>query len=169
VGEPRKAGTAERHEASSARGPIRSAVYGTVIAMSVLAYLGDHDTGPGTAVVTVVGTGVVIFFAEAYAGLMAVALAEGRRVAPEVRHEVGVSAYAAVPGVMAGLVLLVTALFGLDVATRIDVTLWVGVAALTVLGAVGGRSQGRTTMRVLWTLASLLVGVLIVVLKAALH
>ena len=48
-------------------GRVRSAVYGTIIAMSVLAYLGDQDPGPWVTAVTVGGTGIVIFLAEAYA------------------------------------------------------------------------------------------------------
>src|SRR3954463_4130085 len=51
-------------------GRTRAAVYGTVIAMSVLAYLGDHEPGPWVTAVTVAGTGVVIFLAEAYAEVM---------------------------------------------------------------------------------------------------
>jgi hypothetical protein len=159
-----------RQEVPSARGPVRSAVYGTVIAMSVMAYLGDHEPAPGIAALTVACTGIVIGLAEAYAGLLAGALADGTRVGvSDVRHELRESAYAAAPGVVAGVVLLVTALVGLGIATRIDITLWAGVAALGVFGGLAGRTRRRTTTRVVWTVASLALGVTIVLLKAALH
>lgn len=159
-----------RREVSSARGPVRSAVYGTVIAMSVLAYLGDHEPAPGVAALTVACTGIVIGLAEAYAGLLAGALADGTRVvASDVRHELRESSFAAAPGLVAGVVLLVTALLGLGIAVRIDVALWIGVATLGVCGGLAGRTRRRTTTRVVWTVASLALGVVIVLLKAAVH
>jgi hypothetical protein len=150
---------------------VRSAVYGTVIAMSVLAYLGDHEPGPGVTAVTVAGTGVVISLAEAYAELLARATTG---VAPPSAREVGAAlvqcSWAAVPGLAAAVVLLLTGLLRYDVATRIDITLWVGVAALAACSVVAGRASGRRpAVRVAWTLVSIAVGTIIVVLKAALH
>lgn len=150
---------------------IRSGVYGTVIAMSVLAYLGDHDPGPGVAAATVAGTGIVIFLAEAYAELMALGLARRDRPPPrEVRGTLLACSYSAAPGLVAALVLLLTTVLGLGVATRIDITLWTGVAALAVMSVLVGRgTHRRPAIRVAWTLASLAVGTSIVLLKAALH
>jgi hypothetical protein len=152
-------------------GRLRAAVYGTVLAMSVLAYLGDHEPGPGVAAVTVAGTGIVIFLAEAYAEVMALALIRSVRPrSPEVRAAVGESSFAALPGLVAALVLGLTAVLQLDVALRIDVTLWLGVASLAVLSALAGWvTHRRPVVRLGWTLASLVVGTAIVVLKAALH
>jgi hypothetical protein len=139
--------------------------------MSVLAYLGDHEPAPGVAAVTVAATGVVIFLAEAYAELMALGLARRDKPSPrEVRGDLLACSYAAVPGLVAALVLLLTTVLGFDVATRIDITLWVGVAALAVLSVLVGRgAHRRPVVRVAWTLASLAVGTSIVLLKAALH
>jgi hypothetical protein len=152
-------------------GRTRAAVYGTVIAMSVLAYLGDHEPGPWVTAVTVAGTGVVIFLAEAYAEVLGraftgAAAPSARHIGAALRH----SAWAAVPGLLAGVVLLVTALLGVGLSLRIDIALWVGVAALAVCSLLAGRAaHRRPAVRAAWTLASIVVGVVIVALKAALH
>ena len=62
------------------------------------------------------------------------------------------------------------ALLRVDLSTRIDITLWVGVAALALCSALAGRAtHRRPAVRVAWTVASILVGSVIVALKAALH
>jgi hypothetical protein len=152
-------------------GRARSAIYGTIIAMSVLAYLGDHEPGPFVTAVTVGGTGIVIFLAEAYAEVVGRAFTGvASPSAGEIRAALLQSCWAAVPGLAAGVVLLVTALLGIPVGTRIDITLWIGVLALAVCGALAAHAaHRRPAARVLWTLVSILVGTAIVVLKAALH
>ena len=152
-------------------GRLRAGVYGTVLAMSVLAYLGDYEPGPGVAAVTVAGTGVVMFLAEAYAELMALTMIRpARPTAHDVHAVVGGCSFAALPGIVAGLLLGLTAVLQLDVAIRIDVTLWTGVAALAVLsGLAGWATHRRALVRLAWTVASLVVGTAIVALKAALH
>jgi hypothetical protein len=152
-------------------GRVRSAVYGTIIAMSVLAYLGDQEPGPWVTAVTVGGTGIVIFLAEAYAEVVAQAFS-GPAASPvhEVRAALLRTYWAAVPGLAAGIVLLVTALLRLPVSTRIDITLWIGVAALAGCSILAGRAaHRRPAVRVAWTLGSVAVGSVIVLLKAALH
>ncbi|MEJ2862036.1 hypothetical protein [Actinomycetospora flava] len=153
------------------RDHLRASVYGTVMAMSVLAYLGDHEPAPGVAALTVAATGVAIFLAETYAGQLAHTLTgpprSGRRHLTIVLRE---SAGTAVPGVVAGVLLGGFTVFGLDLALRIDIVLWVGVAALGVLSVLCGRAaRRRPALQVAWALASLAVGTSIVLLKAALH
>src|SRR5918994_2063393 len=108
-----------------ARAHVRVALTGSIFAMSVLAYLGDHDTSLGKAVLTVAGTGLVIFFGEAYAGLFSMAAA---------------------PGVLAGGFLLLADLFGLPVSTAVDIALWAGVVTLTVCSVVEARSSHRSPL-----------------------
>ena len=80
------------------RAKLRATLTGSIFAMSVLAYLGDHETTLTKAVLTVVGTGLVIFFGEAYAGLFSMALASVRALpAAEVRHELSACSMAAAP------------------------------------------------------------------------
>ena len=167
----RTATTLPRSGGHAAAGRVRAAIYGTVIAMSVLAYLGDHEPGPWVTALTVAGTGIVIFLAEAYAEVVGRAYTG---VATPSAHEVRValqhSSWAAVPGLVAAAVLLVLALLRVDLSTRIDITLWVGVAALALCSALAGRStHRRPAVRVAWTVASILVGSTIVALKAAVH
>ncbi|MDD7968339.1 hypothetical protein [Actinomycetospora lemnae] len=150
---------------------LRATTYGTLMAMSVLAYLGDYDPRPGVAAVTVAGTGVVIFLAETYAGVLARTLTgrphSGRRI---LRAVVADCLGTALPGVAAGVILVVLTVTGLDAGPLIDITLWVGVAALAVLSLLGGRAaRRRPAVQLAWAVASLLVGSAIVLLKAALH
>jgi hypothetical protein len=154
------------------RDHVRAALTGSIFAMSVLAYLGDHETGLGAAVLTVVGTGFVIFVGEAYAGLFSLALATVHALPrAEVRHELGASSMAAAPGVLAGLLLLLLAdLVGLSVAVAIDVALWLGVLTLLVCSVAEARGSRRSTpVRVASVLATVLVGVGIIALKVRLH
>ncbi|GAA4868844.1 hypothetical protein [Actinomycetospora straminea] len=154
-----------------ARAHLRSALTGSIFAMSVLAYLGDHDTALVTAVVTVAGTGIVIFLGEAYAGLLSTALASERKVPrAEVRHEISASSMAAAPGVLAGAFLLLADLLGLSVPTAVDIGLWLGVLTLTGLSLVEAHGSHRSVLvRVGSVVGSVLVGVAIIVLKAQLH
>ena len=154
-----------------AAGRVRAVIYGIVIAMSVLAYLGDHEPGPWVTALTVAGTGIVIFLAEAYAEVVGRAYTGvAAPSAHEVRAALQHSSWAAVPGLVAAAVLLVLALLGVDLSTRIDITLWVGVAALGLCSALAGRTtHRRPAVRMAWTVASILVGSTIVALKAAVH
>ena len=172
--------TPEESSADVARGPdlsdrarahLRSALTGSIFAMAVLAYLGDHETGSVKAIATVVGTGLVICFGEAYAGLLSAALATRDRLpATEIRHELAACSTAAAPGVTAGLVLLLTGLLGIAVQTGIDIALWLGVLALTLCSVVESHGSDRPLpVKVASVGASVLVGAVIIVLKAALH
>lgn len=154
-----------------ARAALRAALTGTIFAMSVLAYLGDHDTTLPKAVVTVAGTGVVIFLGEAYAGLLSAALASYQRLSKaEITGEIGASAMAAVPGVLAGLFLLVLSSLGFEVGPSIDAALWLGVVTLALCSILEGHGSHRTVpFKIATVAASILLGVLIIILKAELH
>jgi hypothetical protein len=149
----------------------RAMLTGTIFAMSVLAYLGAHETGIVGAVVTVVGTGFVIFFGEAYSGLLSAALASAHELPrSEITRELGASSLAAGPGVLAALVLLLTSVVGWGVQTGIDVALWLGVLALTGCSIAEARGSRRSAAaRIASVATSVAVGVVIIVLKAKLH
>lgn len=154
-----------------ARARLRSALTGSIFVMSVLAYLGNHETDLVTAVVTVVGTGFVIFFGEAYAGLLSAGLASTAEVPwAEVREELATSSMAAAPGVVAGVLLLLVDLLGSTVQTGVAVALWVGVLTLTLLSIAEARGSHRSLpVRIASVAGSVLVGLAVIVLKAALH
>jgi hypothetical protein len=164
-------GVSDDGPASALQPSYRAVLTGTIFAMSVLAYLGGHETDFVGAVVTVVGTGLVIFFAEAYAGLLSSALASQQKLPrSEITRELGVSSLAAGPGVLAALVLLLTGAAGWGVQTGIDVALWLGVLALTACSIAEGHGSRRSVAaRVASIAASVAVGVVIIVLKAKLH
>ena len=153
------------------RAKLRATLTGSIFAMSVLAYLGDHETTLTKAVLTVVGTGLVIFFGEAYAGLFSMALASVRALpAAEVRHELSACSMAAAPGVLAGAFLLIADVLGTAVPTAIDVALWLGVLTLVAVSVVEARGSHRSPLfRVGSVAVSVVLGVGIIVLKAQLH
>jgi hypothetical protein len=155
----------------SVRAHLRTAVTGSIFAMSVLAYLGDHETTLVKAVITVAGTGLVIFFGEAYAGLLSAALTSARKLPrAEIRHELSACSTAAAPGILAAVFLLVVDLLGVSVATGVDIALWLGVLTLTGLSLVEAYGSHRSLLvRIVSVLVSVVVGVVIVVLKAELH
>jgi hypothetical protein len=154
-----------------ARAGVRAALTGSIFAMSVLAYLGDHETSLVKAVLTVAGTGLVIFFGEAYAGLFSMALASVRSLSGvEIRHELGACSMAAAPGILAGAFLLLADVLGLTVQTAIDVALWLGVLTLVVCSVIEARGSHRSlSVRVGSVVVSVVLGVGIIVLKAQLH
>lgn len=154
-----------------ARACLRAALTGSIFAMAVLAYLGNHETSLVKAVLTVVGTGLVIFLGEAYAGLLSAALASSRKLPwAEIREEVGVSSVAAGPGVLSGVLLLLTDLAGLSVQAGIDIALWLGVVTLAACSVVEAHGSHRSVpVRAASVVFSVLVGVAIIVLKAELH
>lgn len=149
----------------------RAALTGSIFAMSVLAYLGAHQTDIVGAVVTVAGTGLVIFFGEAYAGLVSASLASVEKLPrSEIQQELGASLFAAGPGVLAAVVLLVSHGVGLAVQTGIDIALWLGVLGLTGCSiAEGVGSRRSAALRIASVVASVMIGVVIIVLKAKLH
>ncbi|WP_133252070.1 hypothetical protein [Actinomycetospora cinnamomea] len=139
--------------------------------MSVLAYLGDEATSTAKAVLTVAGTGIVVAFGEAYAGLLSAALASAQKLpAAEIREELGVCATTAAPGLLAGAFLLLADLIGLTTRTAINGALWLGVLTLTLCSVVEARGSRRSLL-VRWgsVAASVVLGVGIIVLKAQLH
>jgi hypothetical protein len=153
------------------RAGVRATLTGSIFAMSVLAYLGDHGTTLVAAVVTVAATGLVIFFGEAYAGLFSMALASARPLTgAQVREELGACSLAAAPGILAGAVLLVADLLGLGVDTAVDVALWLGVLTLFVGSVVEAHGSHRSLpVRFGSVVVSVVLGVGIIVAKAALH
>lgn len=153
------------------RGHVRAALTGSIFAMSVLAYLGDHETSLVKSVLTVVGTGLVIFFGEAYAGLFSMALTSARTLpGVEIRHELSACSMAAAPGILAGAFLLAADLLGLTLQTAVDVALWLGVLTLLLCSLIEARGSHRSLpVRVGSVVVSVVLGVGIIVLKAQLH
>ena len=50
---------------------LREAVYGTIVMLSVLAVLSERDPSAALAALSVLGTSLVLFFAQVYAGSVA--------------------------------------------------------------------------------------------------
>jgi hypothetical protein len=150
---------------------LREAVYGTIVLLSVLAYLDEHPISAGSAFAAVAGSALVLFLAQLYAEVVT-DLVGGRgspgwsHVRAMARRIWPVAAVAVPPLVL--IVLSGVRLMSVD--TALAVAYWFGAASLGAWGYAAGRATGRGRLgRWLWALASLGVGLVIAVLKSLAH
>jgi hypothetical protein len=164
-----------RAEEKAARPNYSGAIYGSLLAGSVVVGAaagssGDYHVGPLQLAVLLVATGLVFWLAHAYAALVgdrihhvSLSRAEIRRVA---RHEWPLL-QAALPAAAAAL--LVGLLGGSDAATA-----WAALA-VAIAGQVGWatvatlRAGASGPLVLVTALVNLVLGLLIVILKTALH
>lgn len=150
---------------------LREAVYGTIVYLSVLAYLDEHPITAGSAFAALAGSASVLLLAQLYAEVVT-DLVDGER-RPGARHvwamvrRIWPVAAVAVPP----LVLIAMAGAGaMSVTTALDWGFWFGAASLAIWGYAAGRSVGRKRLgRILWAVSSLLVGLIIATLKGLAH
>lgn len=143
------------------------AVYATIVATAVLA--GTDDLEPGWTswqlLITLVGTLVVLLFAEVYSDVLGDPSSDRLRV--RVRRATGYRWPVMEPAVPLGIPLLLGGLGVLSDEAAVWATLVVAVGFLAVGGAATARLRGRPWHRVaLAGVVSALVGVVIIILKA---
>jgi hypothetical protein len=152
-------------------GRLREAVYGTIVFLSVLAYLDEHPITAGSAFAALAGSASVLFLAQLYAEVVT-DLVDGRR-APGPRHVWAMARriWPVAAVVIPPLVLIALSGAGvMSVTTALDAAFWFGAASLAVWGYAAGRSAGRKRFgRLVWAVASLFVGLVIATLKALAH
>lgn len=143
------------------------AVYATIVATAVLA--GADDLQPGWTswqlLLTLVGTLVVLLFAEVYSDVLGDPSPDGlrKRLRRAISHRWPVME----PAVPLGIPLLLGGIGLIDDTTAAWTTLIVAVAFLGFGGAATARLRGRPWHRVAVAgVASALVGVVIIILKA---
>ena len=143
------------------------AVYATIVATAVIA--GADDLEPGWTswqlLITLVGTLVVLLFAEVYSDVLGDPSADRLRVRVRraTRHRWPVME----PAVPMGIPLLLGGLGIISDEAAVWVALIVAVAFLGVGGAATTRLRGRPWHRVVVSgVVSALVGVIIIILKA---
>jgi hypothetical protein len=151
-------------------------IYGTLVAAALLATEASNDDSTVAELVgTILGTLVVYWLAHAYADLLArQALAEGdeparpswRAVLESLTQELGVI----VGGVGLVIVLVVVDLAGTSPAVAVDAAQLCSIAQLVAWGVFAARrAHLRRGWLLLYALASAALGVLIGLLKIALH
>jgi len=144
-------------------------IYGTIICASVLAALSTSES-IGAVVVTVLVTVLVYWAAERWSVLLAAGL-RGQRL---VRGETLRVLAHGWPMVQASYTPLLTVLLawfaGADIATSVNIGLWVTVVLLLGLGWLAGRRVGLSSWRLVASAAFTgLLGVVLGLLKVATH
>lgn len=150
---------------------LAGAIYGTILATTVVAAAGTHPESLGRTTLLVVGTSVVFWVAHVYAVEVAARLVAGR---PLGRPEALRLARAQWPMLQSAWPVVVTLLLGvvglLDPVRAVDVAMAVGIGALFTYGVLIGRQEGAAWPRVLLNgLAVGALGLAVLLLKVLVH
>lgn len=150
---------------------LAGAIYGTILATTVVAAAGDHPESLGRTTVLVLGTSLVFWLAHVYAVELAARMVARR---PLRRSEVVGVARAEWPMLQSSWPIVLTLLLGvlgvLDPERAVDVALAVGVGALFTYGVLIGRQEGARWWRVLLNgLTAGAFGLAVLALKLAVH
>lgn len=155
------------HEAHA----IAGAIYGTILASTVVASLGYDPEKLEKSIAIVLFTSLVFWTAHVYSLMVA-----GRMVArrPLTRSEVGLIARNEWPMLQSSLPVVLPLLLGafgiISRENAADIAMLVGIGALFVYGLVLGLREGRGSLSVFWN--ALVIGsfgVLILLLKVFVH
>lgn len=150
---------------------LAGAIYGTILATTVVASASGHPEPLGRMTLLVVGTSVVFWLAHVYSIELAARLVAGR---PLERHEVLRVARAEWPMLQSSwpiVLALVLGLLGvLDPVRAVDVAMALGIGALFTYGIMVGRQEGVSRLRVVLNgLATGAFGLAVLALKVFVH
>ncbi len=166
----------EHHRRSETRERLRDAnfagaIYGQIIVLSVLAALGPRADDASTVAVTVLSSQLVFWLAHGYAELISQHVQRDQRltwsqVTGVLEHE-----WPLVQAAIPTLVLMILSGLGLfEARLGVYIALGLGVAQLFAWGYYVGGKSGRSPFRqVLVALVSGAIGLIMVILKLALH
>lgn len=150
---------------------IAGAIYGTILATTVVASLGYNPDKLEKSIAIVLVTSLVFWAAHVYSLMVA-----GRMVArrPLTRSEMGDIARNEWPMLQSSLPVVAPLLLGvLGIISRenaADIAMLVGIGALFVYGVVLGLREGRGRLSVLWNAVVVgSFGILIMLLKVVVH
>jgi hypothetical protein len=155
-----------------------SGVSGVVLISGLVFIVADQeDVGAGDALLKVVATSIVFWAAHVYAGAVShlgdhpdAANPARERLAGALRYSVDHSWGLLVATVAPALILTLGALGLLGLQVAIWLTLWTDVVILAILGYIGVSTwTTRRGWRLLSALATALLGVVMIVLKASIH
>ena len=153
---------------ASQDGDAASAVYGTILAASILI---ASAGGPGTVFLTVIGTGVVFWLAHAHVSLMRRVVRRGEHIDARTLRATLKEEWPLVQASLSPATPLLLAVFGLigeTVATDLGILIcFVGLIAWGIVVARAARLDRRQTTLAVGINAGL--GLLLVLLKVLLH
>ena len=144
------------------------ATYGLILVMSLLAIWTTEEHPKGKEVlISIAATSIVFWFAHVYSEVIALRIREGRDLRGNERRQVALHELPVLEVAIPSMLMIVLSMCGvLSVIKAIDVSLWASLAGLGVLGGYSAYSAGTRGWRLgLATAASLVLGVVIVVLK----
>lgn len=147
------------------------AVYGTIIAMAVLAAFTVEVVGPGTIVAAMVGGVVAAQLAELYAQYLGDVI---RRHRVPSLHELRTRAEDSAAGTIAALVpaapFALAAAGAIDTETAFDIAPWLGLGVLAAYALLANYLAGLSGIRSVVTCASVVaIGLALIALKALAH
>lgn len=150
---------------------MQAAVYGTILALSLVAVASEYHTKPLRIVGSVLATQFIFYVAHVYAGQLGVRLetrhAPSRMQLRDIAREEWPLLAAAGPMC---IVLAIGGLTPLNDSVWIDLALWVGVATMVLYGVRLGLAEQRTWLGVASTaIINGTFGLVIVALKILVH
>lgn len=145
-----------------------AAIYGTIVFAAFLAINDDHSDDPWDLLDNAILSLIVFFLAHVFAHTLTDHGRHGfvRALRRAVQHSAGML-YAAVP---TALVLVVGGWQGADLEDLYELTVWVTIAVLAILGYVAYWRRGaHVVVRLLGALGTGLLGFALVILEYAVH
>ena len=160
----------------SGGGPLRlvsgseSAIIGTVVCAAVIAYGVGHTDSTGQLVVAIAATVGVYWVAHLHAVTISSSINQGHPPGAALRHALSETAPLVVASVIPLGVLLVTTVLGASLSTSAWTALLVTIALLAIYSYLAGARGGLdTTGRIASAVVGAGIGLLVALLKVALH
>ncbi|MGW6129887.1 hypothetical protein ACWFNE_07655 [Cellulomonas sp. NPDC055163] len=150
---------------------LAGAIYGTILATTVVAAAGAHPQSLGRTTVLVIGTSLVFWLAHVYSVELAARVVAGRPLAREEVLRVARAEWPMLQSSWPIVLALVLGLVGvLDPTRAVDVAMALGIGALFTYGLIVGRQEGASRPRILLNgLATGAFGLAVLALKVAVH
>ena len=150
---------------------IAGAVYGTILATTVVASLGHDPAKLERSIAIVFFTSLVFWAAHVYSLMVAGRLVAGRKLTTSEVRDIAVNEWPMLQSCVPVLIPLILGAVGIiSRDASANIALLVGIGALFVYGVLLGVREGRGRMSILWN--ALVVGsfgVLIMLLKVVVH
>ena len=145
-------------------------ITGTVVCAAAIAYAAGHIDSTKTLCLAILGTVAVYWLAHLHAETLGSALTHGHHPLAALRHAVSATWLIAGVSVLPVGILLISELLGAELKTAAWIALIATIGLLTIYsylaGARGGLDMGG---RILSAAAGALLGILVALLKVALH